>query len=98
MLRILHKRVETAASLSHEKMSGALARRERLFNLTNATRRRMNPEQIQLLLSWQEECDLLEQSLEHVDSVLHGYDTELSEDVGQSFMSEPSSSTFRFQW
>lgn len=92
---VLLKRLDKAANISHKQMNVAQARKERLSNLTRAGGSRVSPEQ--LIESWQEEYKLLEQSMDHVDSVLHGYDAELNENVGQSFISELSSSTFRFQ-
>lgn len=95
IFKLLLSRIEHALSLSKQQMRDNEDRKERLMNLMNTGQRRMKPEQVQLIQTWQEEFALLEQGLEKVDSVLHGYTEDLQEDiVMQSFISEPSSSTF----
>jgi hypothetical protein len=97
MLRVLLSRVKHAAYLSQQRMSGAQARKEKLFNLTQTGRGKMSPEQLKLVQNWQEEYDRLEQGLEQVDAVLHGLDADANDDMrSQSFLSE-ASSVFRFQ-
>ena len=98
MLNVLLRRVEHAASLSQQRIRETEDRKQRLMSLMSTCQRRLKPEQVQLIQTWQEEFALLEQGLEKVDSVLHGFDAELHEDsVVQSFISEPSSSIFHHQ-